>query len=637
MEALASKRQSPSGGLAVAIWGGGALLAVVFGVTTATSVAAVAGLVAALAGAAVVIAAFTATRWALLALLFLLYSYAGWVIGHTVGGPEVSQLLLLIIVAALAWRHVQRTESFSFPGELIAVLILGVAYATSAAFTTDVNASLQQIWDFIGYALTVVAIVVLLDRPVWLRRAVWTVAVAGGALAIVNLLQAATGAYDNDFGGFALARPEGGGVFRVGGPLDPNFFGQVLVATAVLAVYLALSARDRASRGLAVGILIACLAATGLTGSRGALVATAAAFGLILLLAPIPRDIGIGITVLVVAAGLFFMPSGLQARIGLSSSSASPEVAKVTQGSNDAIQGRKSENLAALEMFRDHMIFGVGPGNYSRHYLSYSQQIGLDPRLTAREAHSLYLGSLAETGIVGGCALFAVLWLALRGAWRGRRWLDGRDGLLAEGIFVSLVSFLVAGLFLHAAYPRYLWILVGFGFVAGELARKAAESTAPVAASPLEDRSPREAHSATQPARRGQRRRRHAPGFTMAAVSVVGLAACVAIGVTVAGGGDSSPAVQAVSPASAGSLASQTTHCDPIAGSGTANAGKEYTLTTLAAGGDPIRCARAQSIVLSALNGSGPRIGDWNCATNPVGPTIATCTSSDGARIRARD
>ena len=48
--------------------------------------------------------------------------------------------------------------------------------------------------------------------------------------------------------------------------------------------------------------------------------------------------------------------------------------------------------------------------------------------------------------------------------------------LLSLGIFVSLVSFLVAGLFLHAAYPRYLWILVGFGFAAGKLARKAALS-----------------------------------------------------------------------------------------------------------------------------------------------------------------
>ena len=165
MEALAGKRQSPSTGLAIALWGGGALLAVLFGVAAATLVAAVAGLIAVLAASAIVVVAFTATRWALLALLFLLYSYAGWVLGHTVGGPEVSQVLLLIIIAALAWRHLERTERFSLPGELIAVLILGVAIAASAAFTTDAGAGLRQIWDFIGYGLTVVAL-----SPSWIGR-----------------------------------------------------------------------------------------------------------------------------------------------------------------------------------------------------------------------------------------------------------------------------------------------------------------------------------------------------------------------------------------------------------------------------------------------------------------------------------
>ena len=637
MEALASKRHSPNTGLAIALWGGGALLAVVLGIAAAASVAAVAGLIAVLAASAVVVAAFTATRWALLALLFLLYSYAGWVIGHTVGGPEVSQGLLLIIIAALTWRHLERAERFSLPGDLIAVLVLGVAVAASAAFTTDVDASIRQIWDFIGYGLTVVAIVALLDRPIWLRRAVWTVVVAGGALAIVSLFQAGTGAYDNDFGGFAIARPEGAGVFRVGGPLDPNFFGQVLLATAVLALYLALSSRSRGSRGLALGILVACIATTGLTGSRGALVATAAAFCLVLLLAPIPRDIGVGIAALVVVAGLIFMPSGLQARLGLSSSSsADPEVAKVTQGSEDAIQGRKSENLAALQMFRDHPIFGVGPGNYSRHYLSYSEQIGLDPRLAAREAHSLYLGSLAETGIIGGCALVVVLWLALRGAWRARRAFRGSDALLAEGIFVSLVSFLVAGLFLHAAYPRYLWILVAFGFAAGQLARKTAASASPAELA----RVPEPALTEPWPAMRFPRPRRpwRGRGPVVALAIAIPLAACVAVGLMVAGGQDTRNSVLAVVPATpaTGSTA-QSAHCDPIVGSGMANSGKKYSLTSFAPDERPVDCDKAQSIVLSALNGGGPTIAGWSCTTDPVGPTIATCISATGAKIWAGD
>ncbi len=246
----------------------------------------------------------------------------------------------------------------------------------------------------------------------------------------------------------------------------------------------------------------------------------------------------------------------------------------------------------------------MGPGNYSSHYLSYSQRIGLDPRLAPREAHSLYLGALGETGIVGGCALLAVLWLAVRGAWRGRRSLRGGDALLAEGIFVSLMSFLVAGLFLHAAYPRYPWILVGFGFVAGQLARKAAPSAPSPAPVSLDEPAVAGPTSVTRPprARPGPWWRGRPSRFAMATAMGIALAACVVIGLVVAGGGDRETPAHVVSRAEpAGSLGAETAHCDPIIGSGMANSGRKYALTTFAPGGNPADCASAESIVLSAL------------------------------------
>ena len=47
--------------------------------------------------------------------------------------------------------------------------------------------------------------------------------------------------------------------------------------------------------------------------------------------------------------------------------------------------------------------------------------------------------------------------------------------------------------------------------------------------------------------------------------------------------------------------------------------------------------ARAESIVLSVLNGGSTNIGKWSCTTNPAAPTIATCISADGAKIWAHD
>jgi O-antigen ligase len=464
-------RRFPVDPLLVALWGGGALLAIALGIAAAASPIVLVGLLGLLAASAVIAAAFAQPRWALIVFVFVLYSYAGWVVSHAVGAPELSEGLLVVIVAAMAWRQWTRTEQVSLPGELIALLGLGFAYIVAAAFARDVGASMGDVQDYIGYSLTVTVLVALLDRPIWLRRAAWTVVIAIAALAIVSLLQAVLGAYGSNFAGFARGKAEGAGVFRASGPLDPNVFGQVLVATAMLALYLGLSARSRDGRALGLVASGVCLAASALTGSRGALVAVAAAFFLLFLLAPIPRRVVATAGALALLAALIFLPSGLKARVGLPTSSAdSQQVAVVQKGSASALRGRESENLAALEMFRDYPIFGVGPHNYPLHYLDYSEEIGLDPRLEQREPHSLYLGALAETGIVGAAAFLAILCIALRGAWRARMTLTGRDALLAEGIFVALVTFLVAALFLHLTYPRYLWMMVGLGFVAGHLA-----------------------------------------------------------------------------------------------------------------------------------------------------------------------
>ena len=72
-------------------------------------------------------------------------------------------------------------------------------------------------------------------------------------------------------------------------------------------------------------------------------------------------------------------------------------------------------------MWRVHPIMGVGPGNFEQHYLDYSSRIGIDPRAEERSAHSLYLESLAETGLVGSVPFFALIGVALLRPWRARQ------------------------------------------------------------------------------------------------------------------------------------------------------------------------------------------------------------------------
>jgi hypothetical protein len=104
---------------------------------------------------------------------------------------------------------------------------------------------------------------------------------------------------------------------------------------------------------------------------------------------------------------------------------------------------------------------------------------------------------------------------------------------------------------------------------------------------------------------------------------------------------ETAPAVTAPSaaaPAAAAPAAKpvvRTEKCDPIIGSGTANSGQSYAVTSSAKDGDPAPCGEAHDTLLSALQGSGTTIGAWTCKTDPSGDPVASCTSTGGRTIVA--
>src|SRR5690606_15715090 len=82
---------------------------------------------------------------------------------------------------------------------------------------------------------------------------------------------------------------------------------------------------------------------------------------------------------------------------------------------SSSFRGRTSEMMAGLIMFVEHPILGIGVANYPPTYQEYAQIIGLETRAQEREAHSLYIEILAETGILGFASFMAIVLFLFRG------------------------------------------------------------------------------------------------------------------------------------------------------------------------------------------------------------------------------
>ncbi|MEA2361395.1 MAG: hypothetical protein QOD71_540 [Thermoleophilaceae bacterium] len=423
-------------------------------------------------GGLAVAATMARPRWCLVGALFLLVAY----VPDVLAGRSSAHALTAVILTGALLRWATGRERFALPRELIAFAALALAYVVASLFASDRAAAAAETLDLVSYGAIVALLMVLLDTPAWLRRAVWAVVTGVGLLALLAILQQVTKNYGSSYAGFASVLPAGDAM-RSAGPLNPNPFGQVLATSAVLAFYLARMQPRLAARGFAAAIAVACVVAVAYTQSRAALIA------LVVVALAVGVLHGVRLRVLAVAVcgaivlGSLVLPHSLKQRVDALSDAASSggaSLQEISPRGDNSLRGRKSENLAGLHMWADHPLVGVGPDNFEVHYQSYSATIGIDQRPQARGAHNLYLESLAETGLLGAIAFLGVLWLALTGAWRARSRLAGRDALLGEGLLMALSAFLICAVTLHSAYARYEWIFLGLGLAAGCLARRPA-------------------------------------------------------------------------------------------------------------------------------------------------------------------
>jgi O-antigen ligase len=141
---------------------------------------------------------------------------------------------------------------------------------------------------------------------------------------------------------------------------------------------------------------------------------------------------------------------------------------------DESFRGRTSENIAALMMFADHPIFGVGLNNYSENYQKYSREIGMDPRREQRDPASLYLQLLAEQGIIGFTVFISLviyIFVQLFKAQKDFKLFGLRDEMyMTSALFAALAGYMFMSIYKNNAYSNVFWTLIALCLSAAQIA-----------------------------------------------------------------------------------------------------------------------------------------------------------------------
>lgn len=429
--------------------------------------------VLAIAGALALLAAVTVAirpEWAVLIVVGLIYSNAPVVLVEFHGLPLVlGAAVPFILVAALAYDLLVRREPIVVTPALPWVTLFLVVQILSTIVARETLATSDALWSFVieGYALYFL-ITNTVRTPQLVRSIIWVLLLTGAALGALSLWQALTGTYGSSYFGFAqtdaaITGLTETGISRLAGPIgEKNRYAQIMLMLVPLGIMQFTAERQRILRFTALACAALASVAVALTFSRGA----ALAGGLIIVAMVALRYIRLShllATVAIIAVVAVAVPTYGERLTSLADIGALFADEPASSATDNSLLSRATENLAALNVFADHPILGVGPDQFPTYYRDYADTIGVSVRAADREAHNLYLETAAETGIFGLITFLGAVVATLIQLARARAAALARRpdlAAMATGFMLALLAYMATGIFLHLSYARYFWLVL---------------------------------------------------------------------------------------------------------------------------------------------------------------------------------
>ena len=287
------------------------------------------------------------------------------------------------------------------------------------------------------------------STPGRLRRVTW-------ALVLMSLPLALTGINHFHTGDFAPGGFQGslGRIVGYEAPLTQNPNDLALMLNLILPFGMArlLRARSAAARALVGGIVLLDATAVVLTFSRAGFLTLATTFAIYVL--TLARGSGRGwATIMLLAgiAGLLFLPPAYLNRMGT--------ITDIQLDPTGSAQARWSDMATAAHRVLEHPFVGAGAG---MNILA----LNADRGQAWTEVHNAYLQYAVDLGLPGLGLFLALLVSCLASARRVAREASGSERFAeifqsALATKISLLAFVVAGMFHPVGYQFYFFYLAG--------------------------------------------------------------------------------------------------------------------------------------------------------------------------------